>query len=306
MSATPDVKLLFGVADGSKSLIKSQLTTIVQQINADPKALSINLKLNTSQMESNTEDIKKKSKKAATSVENDQKTAAIRLELQWNKTKNKILEFYDEISATAVRNPDFMAKVTDLKDRILTQADTFESGTADANAQIIALRNEAIQLGLVHENIWQKSARVIKEKFGYGVAALAAMAMRQALIKVYNSVVDIDTAMTELRKVTEETSDTYDNFLTTATTKAKQLGAAIDDVVNATADFARLGYNIQDATVLAEAATVYKNVGDGIDDITEASESIISTMKAFGIEASDAMSIVDKFNEVGKLYCPAA
>ena len=42
--------------------------------------------------------------------------------------------------------------------------------------------------------------------------------------------------------------------------------------------------------------------GDGIEDISEASESIIATMQAFGISASDAMSIVDKFNEVGNHY----
>ena len=69
--------------------------------------------------------------------------------------------------------------------------------------------------------------------------------------------------------------------------------------------FARLGYSLDEAANLADAALVYKNVGDGISDISEASQSIISTMKAFKIEASDAMSIVDKFNEVGKRNCPA-
>lgn len=65
--------------------------------------------------------------------------------------------------------------------------------------------------------------------------------------------------------------------------------------------FARLGYDAQDALSLAESALVYKNVGDGIDDVAQATESIISTMKAFRIEAEDSMSVVDQFNEVGKL-----
>ena len=47
---------------------------------------------------------------------------------------------------------------------------------------------------------------------------------------------------------------------------------------------------------------MYKNVGDGIEDVSQASESIISTMKAFGIEAENAISIVDKFNEVGNNF----
>ena len=40
----------------------------------------------------------------------------------------------------------------------------------------------------------------------------------------------------------------------------------------------------------------------GITDINEASQSIISTMKAFNIEAEDSISIVDKFNETGNRY----
>jgi len=53
---------------------------------------------------------------------------------------------------------------------------------------------------------------------------------------------------------------------------------------------------------MANAALVYQHVGDGIKDVSEATESLISTMKAFGIQASDSMSIVDKFNEVGNNF----
>ena len=117
-------------------------------------------------------------------------------------------------------------------------------------------------------------------------------------------VTSLDTAMTELRKVTDETSDTYLKFFDEAIVRAKQLGATVTDTISATADFARLGYGIGDAAELADAALVYKNVGDGIEDVATASESIISTMKAFGVEANQAMLIVDKFNEVGKM-CPS-
>ena len=116
---------------------------------------------------------------------------------------------------------------------------------------------------------------------------------------------DVDAAMTELKKVTDLTDQAYDNFRGTASESAREIGASLADTVNATADFARLGYELQDSLDLAEAALTYKNVGDGITDISVATESLISTIKAFGIEASDSMEIVDKFNEVGR-FCPAA
>lgn len=128
------------------------------------------------------------------------------------------------------------------------------------------------------------------------------MAAFRAVKQMVSAVRDIDKAMTELKKVTNETGEAYNKFLKNASTRAKQIGASLSDVVNASADFARLGYGLEDAAKLADAALIYKNIGDGIDDITTASESIISTMQAFGIEATNVMSIVDKFNEVGNNF----
>ena len=71
-------------------------------------------------------------------------------------------------------------------------------------------------------------------------------------------------------------------------------------MINATADWSRLGYNLPDSKQLAEVATLYKNVGDGID-IDSANQSLISTLQGFQLEAKDAMSIIDQFNEVDLL-----
>ena len=59
---------------------------------------------------------------------------------------------------------------------------------------------------------------------------------------------------------------------------------------------------MEESAKMAETAIVYKNVADGLDTVEESTESIISTMKAFGIEADDTMSIVDRFNEVGNNF----
>lgn len=128
------------------------------------------------------------------------------------------------------------------------------------------------------------------------------MQVYRALKQMVTAVIEVDTAMTELKKVTDETDATYTKFLENAASRSKKLGATLADTVNATADFARLGYNLDESSQLADAALIYKNVGDGIEDISESSESLISTMKAFGISAEDAMLIVDKFNITGNNF----
>lgn len=120
--------------------------------------------------------------------------------------------------------------------------------------------------------------------------------------KMASNVIEVDSAMTELKKVTDETDNTYNSFLDNASSRAKELGASLSDTITATADFARLGYDIDESSSLADAAIIYKNVGDDIADISAASDSIVSTMQAFNVLPEDAMSIVDKFNEVGNSF----
>ena len=146
----------------------------------------------------------------------------------------------------------------------------------------------------------------VKGKFksisAYLISMVGIQEVWQQIRQGVTYVKEIDSALTELKKVTNETDQTYQNFLQTASQTASTIGSNVADFTNATADFARLGYSIDEAANLAKTASVYKNVGDGIEDVSQASESIISTMKAFGIEANDAMGIVDRFNEVGNNF----
>ena len=135
----------------------------------------------------------------------------------------------------------------------------------------------------------------------FGMGAMINTTIR-GLKDMYSNVVDIDSAMTELKKVTNETDSVYSSFLSNASKRSVELGTTITDYVNSTSSFARLGYSMSEAKELAEVANVYSVVGDEISSIDEASSSVISTLKAFGIQASDAMSIVDKFNEVGNRF----
>lgn len=164
------------------------------------------------------------------------------------------------------------------------------------------LGKEAQKAGAMAETAGQKFSRMLGTRIGYTVIATGLFAIRRALRDLYQNVVELDTAMTELKKVTDETDETYARFLENAADRSQELGATLIDTVKATADFARLGYNIDQASELADAALVYKNVGDGISDINEASESVIATMQAFQLEASSAMGVVDKFNEVGNNF----
>lgn len=117
------------------------------------------------------------------------------------------------------------------------------------------------------------------------------------LKQVASTVIDLNTQITDLAKVSEATSSQiYDDFSSYADI-AKDIGGTISDTISATADWSRNGYNLPDSKELARVALLYKNVGDGID-IDTANESLISTLRGFKMEADEAEKIIDIFNNV--------
>lgn len=173
---------------------------------------------------------------------------------------------------------------------------------SEASKKFAELKKAVQDAGLETDTLAMKFKKLFETNIKSQFASQVINMVQQGLRQIYQNVVNIDSAMTELKKVTNETDNTYDAFLDDAGTRAKNLGTSISDIVTASADFARLGYNLKDAKELADAAVLYQHVGDGISSVNDASESIISTMKAFGVEAKDVTSIVDKFNEVGNNY----
>lgn len=210
----------------------------------------------------------------------------------------KSKESYDGIKRLIAKLTEAMGTVDNTEASIESFRKTFNGINTDFKIYSARIKD-------ANENTKTFGERVkgLADKFtSWLTVSQIIMLMYRSVQNMVRYVVDIDTAMTELRKVTDETSGTYIRFLDEAAVRAKKLGATIADTVNASADFARLGYTLSESAQLADAALVYKNVGDGIENIGEASESIISTMKAFNIEAGKSIEIVDKFNEVGNRF----
>nr|WP_024835402.1 phage tail tape measure protein [Clostridium sp. 12(A)] len=126
------------------------------------------------------------------------------------------------------------------------------------------------------------------------------MAGANSFHKMYQSVYEVDTAMTNLYKVTDETDYKYAQFLNGAKKNAKDLGRTISGLVEQTADWAKLGYDIDESSELAKISSIYANVGE-VDDKTAVSD-LVTAMKAFNIEASNSINIVDSLNALGNKF----
>ena len=160
------------------------------------------------------------------------------------------------------------------------------------------LRAESKQLGLETETLVDKFEKLFGQHLSTMITMAALHKMQDALRIVYQNVVEIDTAVTELRKVSEYAGKSLEEYMSRASEQAQKLGVSISDYINSTADWKRLGYSDEDAENMATYSTLLKNVGDGIDDVNTSSSYLISTMQGFGLLADQAEDVVNKIDAV--------
>lgn len=148
-----------------------------------------------------------------------------------------------------------------LKSGKITQQNGQEYAS-EASKEFAELKKAVQDAGLETDTLAMKFKKLFETNIKSQFASQIISMVEQGLRQIYQNVVNIDSAMTELKKVTNETDNTYDAFLDDAGTRAKNLGASISDIVTASADFVRLGYNLKDSKELADAAVLYQHVGD--------------------------------------------
>lgn len=167
--------------------------------------------------------------------------------------------------------------------------------------EFIGIQNPARQTGKLGRSFFDGIKEQASKFIGWFSVTSVVMEGVQSIKKMVDEVTAVNSAMVELRKVSDASNNDLKNYFDEAAESAKDLGATVSDVINATADWSRLGYSLPDSKKLAEIATLYKNVGDGID-IDTANQSLVSTLQGFKLDTEDAMHIIDSFNEVANNY----
>ena len=128
--------------------------------------------------------------------------------------------------------------------------------------------------------------------------------------QAFNVIREIDTAMTELKRIATLTDYGYSQIFQDATEAAQSYGREISNIINASADWVRLGFSTDDAVDLAGISSMYQNVTD-LDEDT-AVDNLVTAYKGFeeqllatnNNDKTEAITkIVDVYDKLGKI-CP--
>ena len=114
------------------------------------------------------------------------------------------------------------------------------------------------------------------------------------IVKDYNS------ALTEMRKVSDESVESLLNYQSASFDVADSVGTTALQLQNSTADWLRLGESMEEAAQSAKDATVLLNVSE-FESIDEATQALVSASQAY--KELDKMEIIDVLNNIGKNEC---
>lgn len=176
-----------------------------------------------------------------------------------------------------------------------------------------ALTNQARIAGKATLSLTDKLKKQFSSLSVYFSASMMITRAISAIRSMYNNVVEVNTAMTELYRVTDLTAQKYDEMYDKMTSSAKEYGVVLSDLINSTASWVRLGFSEDESMRLAEITAMYQHVTD-LDETT-AVENLVTAYKGFQdqlLELYDGDStaaveyIADVFDKMGNEYAVTA
>lgn len=134
----------------------------------------------------------------------------------------------------------------------------------------------------------------IRYKLAYEIVNKSVDAVKQ----MEQAVEELDADLTEFNKVADLSTSGLESFVDKAYDAAEKIGRTGSDMIKASTEFKRAGYDVDESLNMGNAALVMTNVADGIDSTEESASTLISVLKGFNMDDADIMNIVDKMNSV--------
>ena len=235
-------------------------------------------------------------------LEFKKRQAALRLQ-KWGKE-------HDAFEQTPTHAKEFQQYI-----QAIASADT--KAALDSAVQQTGVWTQRMELaGEAGQTMGTKIKNSFSGLMSYFSAASVILSAMRFGREAFQNVVDIDTRMTELKRVTDLSAEQYSSVYDRLSVSAQKYGVQLTDLISATADWSRAGFDANTASGLAEITSVYQHISDL--DYDTASENLLTAYKGFQGELSsvygnsqqgvlDAVNhIADVYNEIDNNYATTA
>ena len=224
------------------------------------------------------------------------------LNSQLNKLQVNMSEFKDNILSTSSTFDTTTTRYTNNAGKILTIQEKMVAGEKIYKATLKEV-GSAVETNAKQANKWQYSwSKAFQSFTTYMSVTTVFYQIINTTKEMIQEVTDLDSALVELQKVTDLTGVSLKNFTQDAYDAAEAVAKTGTEMVEAATEFAKAGYDENQILKLGELALMYTNIADEEVGAAESAEFMVAQMKAFNVEAEDAIHIIDAVNEVANKY----
>lgn len=224
------------------------------------------------------------------------------LNTQLKKLQVSMSDFEGNVLSTKTSFDTTTTRYTDNAGKMLTVTEKLINGQKMYKASLKEV-NSAVETNAKQADTWKYSwSKAFQSFTTYMSVTTVFYQIINTTKQMIQEVTDLDSALVELQKVSTLTGDSLQEFVSDAYDAAEGVAKTGTEMINAATEFSKAGYDDSQILKLGELALMYTNIADEEVSAAESAEFMIAQMKAFNIEAEDAIHIIDAVNEVANRY----
>ena len=240
-------------------------------------------------------EIKVKAPTTASKGFGDLNTQLNKLKINMGEFQNNILSINSTFDTTTTRYTNNAGKMLTVTEKLIGGQKKYKIALKEVDSSVESNAKQADK--------WKYSWSKAFQSFTTYMSVTTVFYQIINTIKdMIAEVTELDSALTELRKVTDLEGESLQKFTQDAYDAAEAVAKTGTEMVQAATEFAKAGYSEDQALKLGELALMYTNIADEEVSAAESAEFMIAQMKAFNIEATDAIHIIDAVNEVANKF----
>ena len=191
-------------------------------------------------------------------------------------TKTVTKEYTDEMGRTVTVVDQLGANNQKLASTQRTVNDTLKQGTT----------------------IGQKFTDIVAKVSKFYLATLPIRTFQKAITDAIQTVKDFDAAITEMGKVADHSGESLKQYANDLATLGQDVARTKTEMVEAATGWIKAGYSDEDAAQLARFSALLQNTADEELSGAEATSILVSQLKAYHMEADEAIKVTDIINQV--------
>lgn len=177
----------------------------------------------------------------------------------------------------------------------VAQTEKFSNAQIQAKNSLEGLKNKIKTIG---EDFISTTGKVAK--FALSTALIGAFT--SAVGEAKQAVVEFDSALTELKKVSDLSDDALADYTKKLGELGQEVGRTRSEMTELATGFRKAGFTEEDSAMLAKVGALYQNIADEELTASESTSVLVSQIKAFKMEAEDSVHIIDSINEVANQF----